>query len=471
MEVVTVALSLRWRVAVAFGLASLVVTGLLGFATWNLASSYMLAQREQSATRQAAVNVRLVGESLRSGSDGLAELLTGLAGDPESTIALSRSDGWITVGRQVDPATLPHELIMLAEDGVPARQRIITDGVPVLAVALPVATTATTATYVELFPLLELDRTFRFLSAVLITGAAISALLGLGMGYWAARRALRPLVELTDAAGRVARGDLQARLPEQPDPDLAPLAATFNRTASALEQRVRRDARFASDVSHELRSPLTTMVNAVEVLHRRRTDMPTAARQAVDLLSADVGRFQRMVVDLLEISRTDQDVDDRALEAVDVADLVRNIAASRPEHPPTEVHAQPALVLADRRRLDRVVTNLLDNGERHGGGVLRLAVLRRSGRVRLEIDDAGPGVPPELREQVFERFARGQRAGDRGDSTGSGLGLALVAQHIDRHGGAVWVEERPGGGARFVVELPELQESPEEGLTGQLSSR
>ncbi|WP_214364406.1 sensor histidine kinase [Pseudonocardia sp. H11422] len=456
IRVVLVALSLRWRVAVAFGLASLLVTGLLGFAIWNLASSYMLAQREQSATRQAAVNARLVGESLRSGSDGLAELLTGLAGDPDTTIALSRSDGWITVGRQVDPASLPRDLIALAEEGVAARQRFVADGVPVLAVALPVGATA--ATYVELFPLLELDHTFHFLSGVLIAGAATSTLLGLGLGYWAAVRALRPLVELTGAAARVARGDLQARLPEQSDPDLAPLAATFNRTAGALEQRVRRDARFASDVSHELRSPLTTMVNAVEILQRRRNDLPSAARQAVELLSADVGRFQRMVIDLLEISRADQDADDQALEAVDVADLVRNVAASRPEHPPTEIHDQPALVLADRRRLDRVVTNLLDNGEWHGGGVVRLAVLRRSGHVRLEVDDGGPGVPVELREQVFERFDRGQRAGDRGDGSGSGLGLALVAQHIDRHGGAVWVEERPGGGARFVVELPELYE-------------
>jgi len=452
-------LSLRSRVAVAFGLATFAVTGLIAVATWNLATGYMIDQREQSATLQASVNVRLVRAALWSGSEGLNELLTGLAGDPESTILLSRPEGLITSGRQVDPTTLPPALLTLAGDGVATRQRTVVEGVPVLAVAFPVDATApvaAAATYVELFPLVEIDRAFRFMSALLTAGTLISSLLGFGVGRWAGQRALRPLRELTAAADRVARGDLQARLPERDDPDLAPLAATFNVTADALEQRVRRDARFAGDVSHELRSPLTTMANAVEVLRNRRDDLPTAARQAVDLLDGDVQRFQRMVIDLLEISRTDQDADDRVLEAVDLAALARNVVASRAERVEVVTTDPAPLVSGDRRRLDRVVANLLDNAERHGGGAVRLAVLRRNGRVRLEVDDAGPGVPIELRKRVFERFARGHRAGDRGNDSGSGLGLALVAQHVSRHSGNVWVQDRAGGGSRFVVELPEL---------------
>lgn len=447
-------LTLRSRVAIAFGLGSLALTGLLALATWNLASGYMIGQRELSAGRQATVNLRLVQEALRTDTAAIEELLSGLATGADKTIALNGPRGWTVSGRQIDPGALPADLLGLAAGGVPARQRIRVDAVPVVAVAMPAGTPGTI--YVELFALSDLDRTFRFLSSVLVAGVLASGLLGLGLGRWAGRRALRPLAELTEAAGRVARGDVTARLPERGDPDLAPLAATFNRTAAALERRVRRDARFAGDVSHELRSPLTTMVNAVEVLRRRRAELPEAARLAVDLLDADVQRFGRMVVDLLEISRDAEDGDDRVLEAVDLAALVRNVAAARREGPPVEVQDPAPLVLADRRRLDRVVANLLDNAARHGGGVRRVGVGRRDGRVRLEIDDAGPGVPPELRERVFERFARGQQAGDRGEGTGSGLGLALVAQHTARHDGAVWVEERPGGGARFVVELPEL---------------
>ena len=131
--------SLRWRVAAALGLGSLLVTSLLALATWNLASDYMLRQRLQATTRQAEVNVRLVDETLRRGSDGLTELLTGLTTDPDSTIMLFRSSEVLTSGRQVDPAVVPSDLLAMARDGVPARQRLRADGIPVIAVAQPLA--------------------------------------------------------------------------------------------------------------------------------------------------------------------------------------------------------------------------------------------------------------------------------------------------------------------------------------------
>ena len=114
----------------------------------------------------------------------------------------------------------------------------------------------------------------------------------------------------------------------------------------------------------------------------------------------------------------------------------------------------PQPMRGDRRRLERVVENLAFNAERHGRGLVRVAVCRRPGVARLEVDDAGPGVPAEDRERVFERFARVTGRDRHLDDTGSGLGLALVAQHVTLHGGQVRVEDRPGGGARFVVELP-----------------
>jgi two-component system sensor histidine kinase MtrB len=447
-------LSLRWRVAIAFGLGSLLLSSVLAIVTWNLTSGYMLRQREQSAVRQAEVNVRLVDSALTSGSEGLVDLLTGLASASESSVLLRRPDSWVTSGRQVEPTALPEPFLELAAAGVPARQRLVVEGLPVIAVTLPIATGD--GFYVELSAVDQLDRTFRFLSALLVAGTAVSALLGVALGLWAGRRALLPIGELTAAASRVVAGDLRARLPDRGDPDLAPLAATFNVTAAALERRVRRDARFAGDVSHELRSPLTTMANAAEVLGHRRHELSDTARRAVDLLVSEVNRFQRMVVDLLEISRADQDADDDSLEALDLAELVRNVVAARPGEPPVLDAATVPLVLADRRRLDRVVANLLDNADRHGCGAVRVGVTSRPGWVRLEVDDAGPGVPPELRERVFDRFARGDRAGRRGDDAGSGLGLALVAQHVARHGGTAVVQDRPGGGARFVVELPEV---------------
>lgn len=448
-------LTLRRRVAAAFGLGALLITGVLAVATWNLASGYMLEQRESSASRQAEVNARLVSAELASRGDGLADLLTGLTTGPQASVLVRRPQGWLTSGRRVDPAVLPRPLLELAERGVPARQRILVDRVPVVAVALPLP--ADRGLYVELFPLIELDRTFRYLSSVLLAAVVASAVLGISVGSWASRRALRPLSELTAAAARMARGDLQARLPARDDPELAPLASAFNATADALEARVLRDARFAGDVSHELRSPLTTMANAGAVLRRRRGELSGTADRALELLLAEVDRFQQMVVDLLEISRDEQNGDARGDEPVDVGELVRTVTELHVgRRLRVEVDGPPPVVLGDRRRLDRVVENLLDNADKYGGGPVRVAVLRRDGRVRLEVDDAGPGVPKEFREQVFERFSRGRSAGRRGQGTGSGLGLALVARHARHHGGEAWVEDRPGGGARFVVELPEM---------------
>lgn len=452
-------ISVRRRVSATLGVGSLLLTSVLALVVWNLASGFLLDQRMQSAARQAEVNVRLVDGTLTFGPQGLEDLLTGLTGGrQDASILLERPAGWTTSGRQVSPAALPPALVDLARTGTPARQRAVVAGVPVIAVAYP--STVEGGVYVELFDLLELDRTFGYLSGVLIVGTVASGLFGVALGSWAGRRALRPLTELTAAAGRVAGGDLSSRLPEGgSDPDLAPIAATFNTTVTALEQRVRLDTRFAGDVSHELRSPLTTMVNAVEVLRRRRGEMPDRAARAVDLLGSELDRFQRMVVDLLEISRADSGVADTEPELIDLAGLVRNVlaAAGVPNSLTVEAPEREPMVRGDRRRLDRVVANLLDNAERHGGGVVRVGVSRHTDRVRLEVDDAGPGVPADLRDRVFERFARGGRAGMRGYDTGSGLGLALVAEHVARGGGTVRVQDRPGGGARFVVELEEAR--------------
>ncbi|MBP2479565.1 signal transduction histidine kinase [Crossiella equi] len=446
-------MTLRWRVAVAFGLVAFLITSVLAAATWGLASDYMLRQREQSALRQASVNVTLLDRSLREGAQSLDELLTGLTSGADSTILLRRADSWVTSGHQADARVLPQSFRELARQGVPATQRIRVHGEPALAVTLPI--TAERGSYTELFPLVALDRAFRFLSTLLIAGTLAAGLSGVLLGLWTSRRALRPLTEFTEAAARVAAGDLAARLPQHRDPDLAPLATTFNNTAQTLDDRVRQDARFASDVSHELRSPLTTMVNAVAVIHRRRAELPTPAQRAADLLASVVGGFQRLVVDLLEISRNYQTADDDDLELVDLGALVRNVVDDRSPAPELDLPSLAPLVLGDRRRLDRVLANLLDNAEAHAGGAVRVRLTGTGERARLEVEDNGPGVPGELRERIFERFARGSRSGQRGSDSGSGLGLALVAQHVARHGGAVWVEDRPGGGARFVVELPQ----------------
>lgn len=443
----------RTRVVVAFALGSTVVPALVAVATWNLTTGYMLQQRQTSVVRQATVNVRLVEAALRRNPGSVGDLLTGLAASPEAAIFVRHQNDWISGGTAADgigPDDVPASLLAAAERGDIARQRLRVGGIPVVAVALPLPGTG--EEYVEVFPLRDLDRTFRFVSLLLGGGVLASALLGATVGLWVGRRALRPLTELTEAAGRVAHGDLSTRLPVRADPDLGPLAVAFNETTADLQARVERDARFASDVSHELRSPVTTMAAAMEVLVRRRDDAAPPARRAIDLLDADLRRFRRLVEDLLEISKIDQGAFRLSAERFDLAELAGKVVG-RVQPELTVDRAGDCCVVADRRRLEQVVANLVDNAEQHGRGLLRVGVARVDGRVRLEVDDGGPGVAEADRERIFERFARASDRDRAVEDTGSGLGLSLVAQHVRLHSGRISVTDRPGGGARFVVEL------------------
>jgi signal transduction histidine kinase len=299
----------------------------------------------------------------------------------------------------------------------------------------------------------------------LVFASFITTLAGALLGTLVASRAVRPLADAAQAAQAIAGGRLDTRLEPTEDPDLRLLALAFNDMASALQARVERDARFASDVSHELRSPLMTLAASVEVMQARRDDMPERAQAALDLLVADVIRFQGLVEDLLEISRFDAGAIRLNLEDLLVAEFVRQaVAVSSVPTTPVRVteRAERVIISGDRRRLARVVANLIDNARLHGGGDATIEVTEPEGEgeplghIWIIVEDHGAGVPQEERSLIFERFARGAVAGRRSSSDGAGLGLALVDEHTRLHGGRVWVEDRSDGepGARFVLELP-----------------
>jgi signal transduction histidine kinase len=208
-----------------------------------------------------------------------------------------------------------------------------------------------------------------------------------------------------------------------------------------------------------------TLAASVEVMQARRDEMPERAQAALDLLVGDVARFQGLVEDLLEISRFDAGAIRLHLEDLLVAEFVRQAVAvsSLPRTKLTVSDRAEGLILhGDRRRLARVVANLIDNARVHGGGEPEITVTEAEGEgeplahVWIVVEDHGSGIPAEERTLVFERFARGAVAGRRSSSDGAGLGLALVDEHVRMHGGRVWVEDRSDGepGARFVLELP-----------------
>jgi two-component system, OmpR family, sensor histidine kinase MtrB len=442
--------SLRDRVTLAFGVLALALSALLAMLAWAFVSGRLIGEQQDGAVRAARVDSEAITVALLRDRTQIPSVLDGLPGSGVSSSLLSSAGRWYTTSPAVGPSALPGALVRAVGAGELARQRISVGGVPYLAVGVPLGP-AVGGSYYEVFPLGDLDRTLHVLSVTLVAAALVTSLLGLGVGRFASRLALRPLVRFDEAASAVARGDLSARLEAGSDPGLQRLAESFNRTAEALEKRVTADARFAGDVSHELRTPLTTMLNSMQVVRHREAELPPSVREPLDLLHGELERFRRLVVDLIEISRHDGG-DPLVLETVHVGELVRHAADAAAGRPVTEVapEVSEATRLGDKRRLERVLTNLVDNATVHGHGCVRVGVLAADSAVRIEVDDAGPGIAPERRSRVFERFARGGAA----RSDGVGLGLSIVARHVQVHGGRVWVEDRPGGGARFVVLLP-----------------
>jgi signal transduction histidine kinase len=222
----------------------------------------------------------------------------------------------------------------------------------------------------------------------------------------------------------------------------------------ALADRIARDTRFVADVSHELRSPLTTLVTSVELLGTRRQELSDRSQQALLLVENELTRFRRTVDDLLELARLDSDAEAGPVPAVSLSAVAREVLARRDGETEFRADDDPrTLVRVDKGRLERALSNLVDNADRHGRGVRAVQVERTADSVLISVDDAGPGIPPEDRERIFERFTRGSGAARR-SLPGAGLGLAIVAETAAQAGGAAWCTDTTTGGTRFTLSLP-----------------
>lgn len=456
-------LGLATRVTIAFAVAALALSAGLTALTYSLARNYLQRQADSSARDQAFVPLARIRDLRRNGP-GSQQPLSQLINERD-TYALLYVDGEWQVGGSPPPNTppvlsageptpdaLPDDLRQLVANGGVGRQRFERAGTPYLAVGIYVPEGE--MEYFHVTSMAPTERTLSIVGTSLIIAASVTSLAAAGVGWWAARRLLRPLSRVAIAAGELASGGLDTRLELEEDPDLGRLTRSFNEMADAVQSRIERETRFASDVSHELRSPITALTAAIEVLDRGRDDLADRSRQALDVVVNQVRRFDQMVLDLLEISRLDAGRADVHIEPLLLGPFISKVATRYGfEALPVVVDHRwfDRPVTADRRRLERVVANLLLNAQHHGGGPVRVVVEHvDAATVHLAVEDNGPGVDPTERGRIFERFARGSSARHR---VGTGLGLALVAEQTRLQGGRVWVEERRGGGARFVVEL------------------
>ena len=452
---------MRRRILLTFLLGSVALAMFLALTTYGLTKSNLIQQRIDSSIRASRSNAQDVLPETRSNPASTQSAIDSLGRSGVQNYLIGSGDDWIRGSTTFDPESLPPALVAKVVDGQPASQIAMVGDQLGIIVGWNVPGVGA---YFEFFSLDEAEATLSSVRLSLVFAALVSVLLGVVLGVFAARRAVKPVATAAQAASSIAGGRLDTRLETSDDPDLRILTESFNDMAEALQQRVERDARFASDVSHELRSPLMTLAASVEVMEARRDEMPERAQAALDLLSSDVVRFQGLVEDLLEISRFDAGAIRLHLEELLVAEFVRQAVAVS-SMPSTPIHvsdrAEQALIRGDRRRLARVIANLIDNARAYGGGEpeISIAIVDDAAEpvthVQIAVEDRGPGIPPDERDLVFERFARGGGAGRRTGSEGAGLGLALVDEHVRMHGGRVWVEDRADGesGARFVIEL------------------
>jgi two-component system, OmpR family, sensor histidine kinase MtrB len=457
-------LGLRTRVLLMFSLGSLLLAVFLSGAAYSFTRNSLVTQRDRVGVEGATRNATLASAELAARPVDASPAINQLQEQGIEQTVIRYQDTWRAGSPLFTQDDIPPSLVSrVVDDRVAARIIVSEDGEAKLIVGIPLV--EPDAAYFEAISMADVDETLDSVALSLFFGAIITSMFGVVLGWFVSNRAVRPLAEAAQAAQLIAGGRLDTRLEVTDDQDLRLLANSFNDMASALQARVERDARFASDVSHELRSPLMTLAASVEVMQARRDEMPERAQTALDLLVSDVSRFQGLVEDLLEISRFDAGAIRLNRDDLLVAELVRQAVAVS-SVPSTPVHVSErgeCLVMrGDRRRLARVVANLIDNARLHGGGDAEVFVSEAEnegeplGHVWIAVEDHGPGVPEEERELVFERFARGGVAGRRSSSDGAGLGLALVDEHIRLHGGRVWVEDRRDGeaGARFVLELP-----------------
>jgi signal transduction histidine kinase len=309
------------------------------------------------------------------------------------------------------------------------------------------------------------DRLWLFIAAGVLGGTLLASLAGVAI----AGRAMRPISALTATARQIAStGDPSSHMPDpEVSDEVGELARTLEEMLRSLdaarterEAAMKKQREFVADASHELRTPLTSVLANLELLQASlRAPSRDEDRAMVDSALRSSKRMSRLVGDLLLLARADAG---RAGKhgPCDLAEIAGNVAVElAPLMGDRELdidnqHTLPVTGNADE--LHRMVLNLLDNASRHTppGARIELHVRRVGEEAVVEVADNGPGIPPRLREQIFDRFVRGEGPADTAVGPGSGLGLAIVRAVATSHGGSVEVGESAAGGAQFRVRIP-----------------
>lgn len=318
------------------------------------------------------------------------------------------------------------------------------------------------------------EQTLQFIQQVLwISGLGLLLLVG-GVAWVVSRMVVSPIKNAAETSQKLAAGDLEVRIPEKGEDVVATLARSFNDMAGSMQRQLTELAdlsvmqqRFVSDVSHELRTPLTTIKLAGDVLYNERDNFDNKTRRSTELLHAQIQRFEKLLGDLLEISRYDAGSVSLEPEPTNVAGLVQDVVGNMMTL--AEEHGCDLTLIApgghfdaniDPRRVRRIVMNLIGNAIEHGEQKpINVAVDSNATAVAISVRDYGVGMDADQLEQVFSRFWRADPSRQR-TLGGTGLGLAISLEDARVHNGVLDVWAAPGEGAVFRLTLPRKLDVP-----------
>ncbi|WP_198663361.1 MtrAB system histidine kinase MtrB [Jiangella endophytica] len=484
--------SIQLRVITATLALSLVVVSLLGVTLSRQITDGLLQAHAEAAVADAAAGIDSAQRTLAvsdAPSDELRQTITRIvetlaasgntsaASDPLYEIVVLGGEGARTYRSGVSPMSVPGPL----RDQVADEERIFRtytsihylDGreVPGLAVGGQI-TDPYGGDYelYYLFPLTEQQQTIDLVLTALATAGVLLIVLLCALAWLVARQVVTPVRLAARIAERFSAGKLAERMAVRGRDDLARLAMSFNQMAASLQHQIgqledlsRMQQQFVSDVSHELRTPLTTVRMAADVLYESRGQFDPTAERSVELLQAQLDRFEALLTDLLEISRFDAGAAALNAERYDVRDVIHKVvdaatplAVEKGSDLVVSVPVEPAMAEIDARRIERIVRNLVVNAVEHGEGQeVRITVAADDHAVAVTVRDHGVGLKPGESSLVFHRFWRADPARAR-TTGGTGLGLSISLEDARLHGGWLQAWGEPGEGSQFRLTLPRL---------------
>lgn len=308
----------------------------------------------------------------------------------------------------------------------------------------------------------QIRQTLLAFKAIFVFGVPVMTALAALIGFEIANRSLRPVHRIIACANEIAQGDLSRRVPEEPAADeLGELTRTLNRMLASLEESFRRERRFTSDASHELRTPVAVILAYAESLAASPA-LPQEEREKAETILDECRRMQRMIAQMLTLTRAQEGRCPVTMERVCLNDILEGVTAALDDAAGARkiaLHVEPGErveITADQSLMTQLTLNLAENAVKYGreGGNVWLSASGGKDRATLTVRDDGIGISEENLPHIFERFFRADAARDR---TGTGLGLSIVQWIVSLHGGQIDVKSRLGEGTEFTVTLPQKQ--------------